>query len=68
MLRRAGFGVTNTQVDAVAKQNWPDYVEAALRADPEADRGAVSTPVPTLPSRAAFTVTNPASPISRTAT
>src|ERR1700760_1152394 len=48
MLRRAGFGVTGTQVDAVAEQNWPDYVEAALGADPEADPGARSTPVPTL--------------------
>src|SRR5271157_933871 len=31
VLRRVGFGVTGAQVDAVAKQNWPDYVDAALR-------------------------------------
>lgn len=48
LLRRSGFGVTGTQVDTVAKQNWPDYVDAALRSDPEADPGAVATPVPTL--------------------
>ena len=48
LLRRAGFGVTGSQVDTVAKQNWSDYIDAALRADPEADRGAVATPVPTL--------------------
>jgi uncharacterized protein (DUF1800 family) len=48
MLRRAGFGVTGARVDAVAKQNWPDYVEAALRSDPETDPGAIATPVPTL--------------------
>ena len=29
LLRRTGFGVTGAQVDAVAKQNWPDYVDAA---------------------------------------
>ncbi|MFZ1164731.1 hypothetical protein [Mycobacterium sp.] len=48
LLRRAGFGVTGSQVDTVAKQNWSDYIDAALRADPEADPGAVATPVPTL--------------------
>jgi uncharacterized protein (DUF1800 family) len=48
LMRRAGFGVTGTQVDAVAKQNWSDYIDAALHADPEADPGAVATPVPTL--------------------
>ena len=48
LLRRTGFGVTGAQVDAVAKQNWPDYVDAALRADPDKDPGAVATPMPTL--------------------
>ena len=49
VLRRAGFGVTGQQVDAVATQDWPRYVDAALGADPEADPGAVATPMPTPP-------------------
>jgi uncharacterized protein (DUF1800 family) len=49
MLRRAGFGVTGPQVDAVAAKNWSRYVDAALSADPEADPGARATPMPTLP-------------------
>jgi uncharacterized protein (DUF1800 family) len=49
MLRRAGFGVTGPQVDAVAAKNWSKYVDAALSADPEADPGARATPMPTLP-------------------
>src|ERR1700684_1158696 len=48
VLRRTGFGVTGAQVDAVAKQSWPDYVDAALRADPDKDPGAIATPMPTL--------------------
>jgi uncharacterized protein (DUF1800 family) len=50
MLRRAGFGVTGPQVDAVAAKNWSRYVDAALGADPEADPGARATPMPTLPT------------------
>ncbi|BBX47800.1 DUF1800 domain-containing protein [Mycobacterium cookii] len=50
MLRRAGFGVTGAQVDAVAGKDWPAYVDAALAADPEADPGAVRTPMPSLTS------------------
>src|SRR5580704_2587852 len=50
VLRRVGFGVSGQQVDAVAKQNWPDYVDAALRADPDKDPGAVATPMPTPPT------------------
>jgi len=49
VLRRAGFGVTGPQVDAVAGQNWSKYVDAALGADPDADPGAVATPMPTPP-------------------
>ncbi|MBO0865577.1 MAG: DUF1800 domain-containing protein [Mycobacterium sp.] len=45
-LRRAGFGVTGAQVDAVAAQDWPAYLTAALSADPDADPGAVATPMP----------------------
>lgn len=47
-LRRAGFGVTGRQVDAVAGQDWPGYVDAALAAGPDADPGAVATPMPVL--------------------
>jgi uncharacterized protein (DUF1800 family) len=54
VLRRAGFGVTGQQVDAVASQDWSRYVDAALAADPDADPGAVATPMPTL-----HTVRNP---------
>src|SRR6516165_680192 len=50
LLRRAGFGVTGAQVDAVARQNWSKYVDAALGADPDADPGAVATPMPTQPA------------------
>jgi uncharacterized protein (DUF1800 family) len=50
VLRRAGFGVTGQQVDAVAAQDWSRYVDAALAADPDADPGAVATPMPTLPT------------------
>jgi uncharacterized protein (DUF1800 family) len=50
VLRRAGFGVTGPQVDAVVAKNWSKYIEAALGADPEADPGARATPMPTLPA------------------
>jgi uncharacterized protein (DUF1800 family) len=50
VLRRAGFGVTGQQVDAVGAQDWSRYVDAALAADPDADPGAVATPMPTLPT------------------
>jgi uncharacterized protein (DUF1800 family) len=50
VLRRAGFGVTGAQVDAVAGQNWSKYVDATLGADPDADPGAVATPMPTPPA------------------
>lgn len=49
VLRRIGFGTTGAQVDAVAARNWSKYVDAALAADPDADPGAVATPMPTLP-------------------
>src|ERR1700739_4401634 len=49
VLRRIGFGTTGPQVDAVARQNWSKYVDAALGANPDADPGAVATPMPTPP-------------------
>jgi uncharacterized protein (DUF1800 family) len=50
LLRRTGFGVTGAQVDHVAKQSWPKYVDAALSANPDADPGAVATPMPMPPT------------------
>jgi uncharacterized protein (DUF1800 family) len=46
VLRRTGFGTTGRQVDAVAAQGWPKYVDAALAADPDKDPGAIATPMP----------------------
>jgi uncharacterized protein (DUF1800 family) len=48
MLRRAGFGVTGPEVDAVLTRDWPSYVDAILGANPDADSGA-----PPMPSLAA---------------
>lgn len=48
MLRRAGFGVTGPEVDAALTKDWPGYVDAVLQASPDADPGAVATPMPTL--------------------
>ena len=50
VLRRAGFGVTGPEVDAALTRDWPTYVDAMLGANPDADPGAVATPMPTLPS------------------
>lgn len=48
MLRRAGFGVTGPEVDAAVGRDWPGHVDAMLATDPDADPGAVATPMPTL--------------------
>lgn len=45
-LRRAGFGVSGDTVDAVARGSLTDYLDAALRADPDSDPGARATPMP----------------------
>ncbi len=50
MLRRAGFGVSGPQVDAVAAKDWSAYVDDALASNPDADPGAVATPIPSLGS------------------
>lgn len=53
MLRRAGFGVTGPEVDAVTGRDWTGYVDAMLAANPDADPGAIATPMPRLePPRA----------------
>jgi uncharacterized protein (DUF1800 family) len=52
-LRRAGFGVTGPEVDAAVTRDWPSYVDAILCANPDADPGAIATPMPSLePPRA----------------
>jgi uncharacterized protein (DUF1800 family) len=62
MLRRAGFGVTGPEVDAAVRLDWPSYVDAMLGTDPDADPGAVATPLPTLePPRAPGRGATPAS-------
>ncbi|MCV6972510.1 DUF1800 domain-containing protein [Mycobacterium bohemicum] len=48
MMRRAGFGVTGPEVDAVVTRNWGGYVDAILGADPAADPGAAATPMPSV--------------------
>jgi uncharacterized protein (DUF1800 family) len=48
LLRRAGFGATGVQVDAVAARDWPTYLDQALGSDPDADPGAAATPMPSL--------------------
>ncbi|MDI3312858.1 MAG: DUF1800 domain-containing protein [Mycobacterium sp.] len=48
VLRRAGFGVSGAEVDTVVAQDWPVYVDTALGANPDADPGAIATPIPTL--------------------
>jgi uncharacterized protein (DUF1800 family) len=53
VLRRAGFGVTGPEVDALVTRDWPACVDAMLSANPDADPGAVATPMPNLaPPRA----------------
>lgn len=46
LLRRAGFGASGPQIDAVANQDWAIYLDQALGLDPDADPGAVATPRP----------------------
>lgn len=46
MLRRAGFGATGRQVDAAVKLDWSAYLDNALAMNPDADPGAVTTPMP----------------------
>jgi uncharacterized protein (DUF1800 family) len=48
VLRRAGFGVTGPEVDAAVTRDWSGYVDAMLAANPDADPGAIATPMPSL--------------------
>jgi uncharacterized protein (DUF1800 family) len=47
LLRRAGFGATGPQIDAVANLDWSTYLDGVLGLDPDADPGALATPRPT---------------------
>jgi uncharacterized protein (DUF1800 family) len=46
VLRRAGFGASGAQIDAVATQDLSRYLDGALGSDPDADPGAQATPMP----------------------
>jgi uncharacterized protein (DUF1800 family) len=46
LLRRAGFGASGPQIDAVAKQDWSVYLDTVLGLDADLDPGAVATPRP----------------------
>src|ERR1700758_3188696 len=60
MLRRAGFGVTGPEVDAAVGRDWSGHVDAMLAANPDADPGAIATPMPSLePPRAPGKGTTP---------
>src|ERR1700753_4087299 len=53
MLRRAGLGLSGPEVDAAVSRDWPGYVDAMLSTNPDADSGAIATPMPSLePPRA----------------
>lgn len=47
LLRRAGFGASGPQIDAVAAQDWSVYLDTVLGLNPDLDPGAVATPRPT---------------------
>ena len=49
LLRRTGFGTTGPMVDAIAGQDWSLYLDQVLGLDPDADAGAVATPMPIFP-------------------
>lgn len=46
LLRRAGFGTTGSEVDAVMAQDRAAYLDGVLALDPDADPGALATPMP----------------------
>ncbi len=46
LLRRAGFGASGPQIDAVAKQDRSVYLDTVLGLDADRDPGAVATPRP----------------------
>src|SRR5882757_6619337 len=48
LLRRSGFGATGPQIDAVMHQDLSIYLDNVLGSDPDADPGAIATPLPAL--------------------
>ncbi len=46
MLRRSGFGTSGQAVDAVVGTDWSVYLDKVLGLDPDADPGAIATPIP----------------------
>ena len=49
LVRRAGFGATGTQVDAVVASGRAAFVAAALGSDQSSDKGLAQLPAPTFP-------------------
>jgi uncharacterized protein (DUF1800 family) len=49
VLRRAGFGATGPQVDALCGTDVAGYLATALASDPDTDPKALATPMPDLP-------------------
>jgi uncharacterized protein (DUF1800 family) len=49
LLKRIGFGATGPRVDAVVGRDLSAYLDVLLNADPEADPGALATPMPVVP-------------------
>ena len=49
LVRRAGFGATGTQVDAVVTSGSATFLAAALSSDQSSDKGLAPLPAPTFP-------------------
>jgi uncharacterized protein (DUF1800 family) len=62
LLRRAGFGATGTQIDALENQDLSAHLDTILALDPDRDPGALATPRPI-----AVTPAAPADGVSATA-
>ena len=48
LMRRIGFGAAGAAVDAIAGQEPAAYLDRILASDPDADPGAIATPLPEL--------------------
>ncbi|PXW99131.1 DUF1800 domain-containing protein [Mycolicibacterium moriokaense] len=53
LLRRTGFGAVGSRIDALAGQDWSQFLDGVLGSDPDADPGARATPMPILAPHAA---------------
>nr|WP_313775638.1 DUF1800 family protein [Mycobacterium sp.] len=54
LLRCTGFGTTGRAVDALVDQDLSAYLDRVLSTDPDADPGAMATPMPPLVSVPAY--------------